>query len=165
MSLTLCPLPGTYETRRDSTTYYADLGRRIQALYGRRPCVPCSGRRQACRFNSDNRHMSKKPHHSGTHEANSRRVRAAAQANPLTICWRCQRTLALHPAHRDGTPARWTAGHVIDGSTTAQPWPGPMTTSEHASQAARGDWLAPEASVCNYANLPAPATRVTTHDW
>jgi len=40
-----------------------------------------------------------------------------------------------------------------------------MTTSEHAQLASRGDWLAPEWSTCNYANLPPPATATTTHTW
>ena len=72
----------------------------------------------------------KAAHHRGTYAAEARRVRAAANANPATRCWRCGRTLAEHPPHRNGRPARWTAGHIHDGQT--------------------GGPLAPEASTCNY---------------
>ena len=58
---------------------------------------------------------SKGAHHRGTYHVDSRRVRAAANANPGTTCWRCGRTLAEHPPHRNGAPAHWTAGHIIDG--------------------------------------------------
>lgn len=70
-------------------------------------------------------------HYTGTYGRRSRAVRRDANANPDTRCWRCGRTLADHPPHANGTPARWTAGHIHDGQTD-----GP---------------LAPEASTCNYA--------------
>lgn len=70
-------------------------------------------------------------HHRGTYPARARALRARANADPLTRCWRCGRTLAEHPPHRNGKPARWTAGHLVDGQEN-----GP---------------LAPEASTCNYA--------------
>lgn len=55
---------------------------------------------------------------------------AAANRNPNAKCWRCGRTLAQHPPHRDGAPAKWTRGHVIDGDPRSP--------------------LAAEASTCNY---------------
>lgn len=77
----------------------------------------------------------KPAHYRGSYHVTSRRVRQAAQADPLTRCWRCGRTLAEHPPHRNGAPARWMAGHIVDGLI--------------------GGPLAPEASTCN---LSAGAT-------
>jgi hypothetical protein len=73
----------------------------------------------------------KAPHHRGTHQIRARRLTAYAYANPDTRCWRCGLTLAQHPPHKTGKPARWTAGHVNDGEM--------------------GGLLLPEASTCNYA--------------
>ena len=70
-----------------------------------------------------------KAHYAGTYLVDARHVRAAANANPHTRCWRCGRTLAEHPPHRNGRPARWQAGHVVDGQVGGQ--------------------LRPEASTCN----------------
>ena len=64
-------------------------------------------------------------HHRGDYTVRARHVRAIANANPSTLCWRCGRTL-----HEHGPKARWTAGHVIDGEI--------------------GGELRPEASTCNY---------------
>ncbi len=61
----------------------------------------------------------------------SRRLTAAAAADPTTRCGRCGQTLAEHPPHRNGKPATWHAGHVHDGQID-----GP---------------LRPEASTCNIA--------------
>ena len=69
-------------------------------------------------------------HHRGTYFAQAAAVRARANVDPTTRCWRCGRTLAQHPPHRNGKPARWTAGHVHDGQI--------------------GGPLEPEASTCNY---------------
>lgn len=74
--------------------------------------------------------MASQPHHAGSHPRRARKLCEAAKANPNTVCWRCGRTLAAHPPHRNGKPAYWTAGHLIDGLKD-----GP---------------LAPEASTCNY---------------
>lgn len=94
----------------------------------------------------------KRPHHTGSYQARAAAVRAAANANPTTTCWRCGRTLAEHPPHRNGKPARWTAGHIHDGQID-----GP---------------LAPEASTCNYSagatlgNKRRSSRRLnTTRDW
>ena len=69
-------------------------------------------------------------HHSGGYHVHARRVREMAQANPDQRCWRCGRTLDEHKPHKNGKPAKWTAGHVVDGQV--------------------GGPLAPEASTCNY---------------
>ena len=71
----------------------------------------------------------KPPHHAGGYHVQARQVRDAANANPDTRCWRCGLTLAEHRPHRNGKPATWTAGHVIDGQV--------------------GGVLLPEASTCN----------------
>lgn len=65
----------------------------------------------------------------GSYHVDSRRVREAAYADPTTRCWRCGATLAMHAPHRNGKPARWTAGHLRDSD--------PMSP------------LLPEASTCN----------------
>lgn len=69
------------------------------------------------------------PHHRGQYQQAAARVRARAYANPDTRCWRCGLRLHDHAPHRNGTPARWTAGHVIDGLV--------------------GGPLLPESSTCN----------------
>jgi hypothetical protein len=63
-------------------------------------------------------------HYSGDYQRRARAVRQAANANPLTRCWRCGRTLDEH-----GPGVRWDAGHLRDGDPTSP--------------------LAPEASSCN----------------
>lgn len=75
------------------------------------------------------------PHHRDPrYVVMSARVRAAANTNPNTRCWRCQRTLDAHPNTRTGRPPRWQAGHTIDGTwITTDPWGG----------------LRPEVDVCN----------------
>ena len=78
------------------------------------------------------RRRMKAPHHAGTYHVQSRKVRAAANANPDTRCWRCRRTLTEHPWTKTGKLPKWTAGHVedADGNLTGE--------------------LAPEADVCNF---------------
>jgi hypothetical protein len=68
-------------------------------------------------------------HHQGDYSRRARLVRQAANANPLTKCWRCGRTLSQHPPHHTGKPPTWQAGHVIDHDPASP--------------------LAPEASTCN----------------
>ena len=63
--------------------------------------------------------MSKGPHHTGTYHRRALKLRAQANANPNTLCWRCGQ-----PA-RNGDP--WTAGHLRDGDPTSPLLP------EHAS--------------------------------
>ena len=72
----------------------------------------------------------KAPHHRGTYPKRSRQLVALARAMQSTTCWRCGRTLAEHEPHKNGKPAKWTAGHMVDGEVD-----GP---------------LAPEASTCNF---------------
>lgn len=72
----------------------------------------------------------RKLHYSGTYQRRAQLLRQRANANPDTRCWRCGRTLADHPPHKNGKPARWTAGHVIAGDPASD--------------------LLPEASTCNY---------------
>lgn len=70
-------------------------------------------------------------HHKGGYQRKAHRIRQAANANPHTRCWRCGRPLQEHPPHKNGRPAYWTAGHLIDGDPQSP--------------------LAPEASTCNFA--------------
>ena len=56
----------------------------------------------------------KPAHYRGSYHVSAARVRAAAYADPATRCWRCGLTLDRCKPHRNGKPARWTAGHVID---------------------------------------------------
>lgn len=69
----------------------------------------------------------KAPHHRGTYHVRSRRLTAAARANPYTRCWRpdCRLTLAESKA-KWGEHVHWQAGHT-----------------------GRGDELLPECSHCN----------------
>jgi hypothetical protein len=78
--------------------------------------------------------MPKAPHHSGTHQRRAARLKARADADPTTRCWRCGKTLADHAPHRNGKPATWTAGHP-DGYEGVPDAP-----------------LLPEASTCNYSH-------------
>jgi hypothetical protein len=51
-------------------------------------------------------------HYAGDYARRAAAIRAAANADPLTRCWRCGRTLA---EVRDAKPAAtWDAGHLID---------------------------------------------------
>lgn len=72
----------------------------------------------------------KPAHYRGNYHVTARAVRQAAYANPDTRCWRCGLKLQDHRPHKNGKPARWTAGHVVDGQA--------------------GGPLAPEASTCNF---------------
>lgn len=73
--------------------------------------------------------MSKKPWYQGSYHVQSKRVRDAAYGDPSTRCWRCRLTLAEHEPHKNGKPATWTAGHLIDSDPRSP--------------------LLPEASTCN----------------
>lgn len=61
----------------------------------------------------------KPAHYRGTYHVASRRVRDAAYADPSTRCWRCGLRLHECKPHRNGKPARWTAGHLIDSDPTS----------------------------------------------
>lgn len=90
--------------------------------------------------------MVKAPHHSGDYHVKARQVRNAANADPLAICWRDGLTLDEHPSHPDGTRPKWTAGHTIMGAARSRPW---LNVRQAPPP---GAWLAPDASVCNYAD-------------
>lgn len=91
------------------------------------------------------------PHHSGSFNKRSQALNRAATANPNTICWRDGLTLAAHPPHHTGTPARWTTGH-IDNLDQA-----------HRNSAViiyiDGRPCAHEASTCNYSIGAATGNR------
>ena len=61
----------------------------------------------------------KPAHYRGSYHVQARRVREAAYADPTTRCWRCRLTLPECKPHRNGKPARWTAGHLIDSDPTS----------------------------------------------
>lgn len=109
--------------------------------------------------------MAKAAHHRGTHQANARKLVTAGNATPGAVCWRCGLTLHQHAPHKNGRRARWTAGHTIDGSLTAAMW------ENITFRPPPGDWLALEASTCNFSAGAAlssadPTPRiVTTRQW
>ena len=70
----------------------------------------------------------------------ARLVRAAANANPFAICWRCGRRLHEHEPR---PTRRWSGGHTIDG-TYGPPW----LDVEHRPPAGQA-WIAPEVLHCN----------------
>ena len=78
--------------------------------------------------------------HGPGHSRRARPLLKAWRASLATRCWRCGRTLAEHPPHRNGRPATWTAGHIrdIDCPTCGRVHGDPLSP------------LQPEASVCNY---------------
>lgn len=110
----------------------------------------------------------KPAHHRGRYHVGSRQVRRAAEANPLTLCWFCRQPLHAHKPHASGEPARWNAGHTIDGSESYQLWLTPLITVADCERAAAGDWLAPQASTCNMRAgraLQDARRTITTRNW
>lgn len=87
-----------------------------------------------------------RPHYQGQFASYRKQLMQLAAMTPTAICWRDGLTLEQHPPHKDGTPAKWTAGHTIDGDPTATPW---LNVDRRPPA---GSWLALEASTCNYAN-------------
>lgn len=61
----------------------------------------------------------KAAHHRGNYQTRAARVRAAANADPTTRCWRCDGLT------RPDDP--WTAGHIVDSH------PDSPLAAEHAS--------------------------------
>ena len=55
----------------------------------------------------------KRAHYKGSYARRAALVRAAAYANPATVCRRCG--LTLEQIRRRNPKATWDAGHVIDG--------------------------------------------------
>jgi hypothetical protein len=90
--------------------------------------------------------MAPRPaHRRGTYTAKAAQVRAQANANPMTRCWRCGRTLDQH-----GPGNTWDAGHIRSGDPTSP--------------------LAAEASSCNRSAGAALGNRQrsglrTTREW
>jgi hypothetical protein len=64
-------------------------------------------------------------HYRGDYARRAAAVRAAAYANPATVCWRCG--LTLEQIRRTKPLARWEAGHVVDGQV------GGLLRPEHSS--------------------------------
>lgn len=60
------------------------------------------------------------PHHHGTYHRRAAHLRAAANANPDTRCWRCGLTRAEYAAAHGERAARWQAGHVVDGQVNGE---------------------------------------------
>ena len=86
------------------------------------------------------------PHYRGNYDQQARALKAAANANPRTRCWRDGLTLDQHPPHRDGRRPTWQAGHTVDGHRNSPAW----LDVEHPPPP--GAWLAAEASTCNTSN-------------
>lgn len=89
-------------------------------------------------------------HYRGSYKREAQQLRAAAYANPDTRCGRCGLTLEEHAPHRNGKPATWDAGHVLDATPGAP--------------------LQPEASTCNRSagTIKSNQTRArttTTRPW
>jgi hypothetical protein len=91
--------------------------------------------------------MAGKAHHADPRYRRSRPLLLAlANADPLAVCCRdrhgqpCGLRLEEHPVG-----AKWTCGHTVDGSRTWALW------LDVRSVPPDGDWLAPQASTCNYA--------------
>jgi len=61
---------------------------------------------------------AKKRAHYGTHSyvKRSAAVRAHANADPSTTCWRCG--LTLEQVRRTKPHAKWDAGHLVDGDSS-----------------------------------------------
>lgn len=87
--------------------------------------------------------MMAAPHHRGEYRPIRDQVVQAANADPLTVCCHCGKTLARHAPHRNGRPATWTGGHTIHG-VLGPPWLNVRSTPPP------GAWIAPAASTCNY---------------
>ena len=63
--------------------------------------------------------MTKPAHYRGSFHVQSRRIRQAAYADPLTRCWRCGLMRHQWPTHKNGKPAWWEAGHIVAGNPAA----------------------------------------------
>lgn len=50
-----------------------------------------------------------------TAEYRQRRRNLLTTVTPDTRCWRCGKLLHHHRPHRNGHPAYWQAGHLVDG--------------------------------------------------
>jgi hypothetical protein len=80
----------------------------------------------------------------GPYQRRRRLLIAQANSNLTSKCWQCKQPLATcgpnrTGKHKNGSPAKWTAGHVIDGDRTSP--------------------LALECSPCNYTRGAADGNR------
>ena len=69
--------------------------------------------------------MTKPKHRQRTFVLAGKIIRARANNNPHTQCWRCGETLATCGPHHNGTnrnhtPATWDCGHLPDGNLAAE---------------------------------------------
>jgi hypothetical protein len=86
----------------------------------------------------------RKPWHSGDFNRVSRTMRAQANADPTTTCWRDGRTLAEH-----GPNATWNCGHIKPHEMHLyQQHPSPYATWSTGSDRQRR-LCAPEVAGCN----------------
>lgn len=74
--------------------------------------------------------MRRDRHYRGDYDVRAKKVRDRANADPTTVCWRCGLRLEQHQPHHNGSPPRWTAGHLHDGDPASP--------------------LLPEVSSCNF---------------
>jgi hypothetical protein len=81
--------------------------------------------------------MSRKQVHGANYRRLAPLVVRWANTNPHATCWRCGKTIDKCKPHRNGKPARWTAGHLKDGQLDAT-----LTIAD----------LHPECSGCNYSS-------------
>lgn len=91
-----------------------------------------------------------KAHHAGTYAVHARAVRAAANANPDTRCWRCHLTHAEYAAIHGPRAATWTAGHIIDGQVNGHLAP-EHARCNHSAGAAHGNRMREPRSEDPYA--------------
>lgn len=75
----------------------------------------------------------KPPHYAGSYHVRSRQLKAHANANPETRCWRCGLTRNEYAAIHGDRPARWTAGHIHDGEVE-----GPLMPEHHRCNSSAG---------------------------
>lgn len=102
------------------------------------------------------------PHHrTWRYTRAAKAVRNAANANPNAVCWRDGNTLAEHQRRNPNRIITWHAGHTRPASTSWTPW------LQVTKQPPPGDWLAPEASLCNQSSAHTERRRSnrTSRPW
>lgn len=75
-------------------------------------------------------------HYDQPYKVRAKALRQRANADPLTRCWRCGRTLAEEQARQPSKPVSWHAGHTIDGDNTAPLLPEHSTCNTSAGATA-----------------------------
>lgn len=95
-------------------------------------------------------------HYRGDYARRAREIRAAADADPGTTCWRCGKTA------RPGDP--WQAGHLVDGDRLS-----PLAAEHRSCNAAAGQRLSmqsrrtPKLGAVVVLVIGPPASGKTTH--